>query len=1168
MLLYNTNFRRFYGLLTVQLILVGVFAGTTSLVQANSGTPPEYRYEGPPDGTSVVAGENTTLYAQGYSDLGLSWAWLSTNETGTWRNYTNLWSEWQASESNPIIDGDNVFGSGYVTEDSKILKVADSYYIFTSSGSTQSVMEIYMMNSFSLAGPWSLMNNSSPIILRGTSGWDLSNLRVSSVMYYDGTYYLYYMGTDASGMQHIGVATTSDAEFPNGWTKYSGNPILSPTGIGWESRGIYSLDLERIGPAGNEWYGHYSATDQTGPGGGYWSIGICYGASPYGPFTRHTNNPILQRGIGQWDNLGLPRTDLVVVGNTIYGAFEAASTTSPWDFQVGEYSGEINGDILSVVFSKNPNNPIIAGDAGSATQSANPCWWYENETRYMLAGGGIPSPYRWRYIDLFASSLAKQHGSPLEMHDVAHSWTWSNFTWSSSGVPPGTTIQWMIYFVDTEGNVNSTAIHSFAVEAPEYDFVDLDTSDVDDSTSKGTHSNFLYEKACNSNYDTLTEEMVGDFGSMSYRKNLTINHNYVDGDQTNFPILIDLYETDLHSKVQTSGNDIAFTDSIGSKLDHEIEYFNRNYNETHAHLVAWIRANLSATLDTTICMIYGNPTVGSQENPPGVWDGNYQGVWHLSEDASGIGTTDLYKDSTLNNNDGDDQVSATGKAGRIDGGQEFDGANDYIKVDGSPGLGLDDNALLEAWIQPSLLSGYQVILRKAPNNGLMDFPEENYGVFLHGDEIYFEFYSGGTYRYHETTSANLQTGNWYYLVVVYDNVNDRVRIYLNGNNILDQAQTNALVDYADTHLRIGDRYVDNGQHFHGYIDEVRISNATRSASWTNTTYQNTHSMLNFLSIGSEELPTSPANCVLDLEIQWTNVNYTRTYEELCIKTGVFSGSEDIQVRIWNSTGKSWHWLMNLTANQANNASIISYLTESTLTIQFLGGIEAGDTNQDSWDIGCSLIRTWSYQPILSLNPASRVCRMYGETYEIRVDAANASSAEDFRFEIHYNSTLLNIIAISWNAWSSGTYTVDEVNGIVSGYTLGGPISADTTLVTLTFNATFHRMWKSLPDWVNNQSGAVYVQWANLSYASGPDLGYVRGGLNQINVGPDVAYTYCPIRGDLNNDGTVDIFDIAQIALHYNQEDPEYNLVYDPIVDIFDVVTVATNFGTTYVPPSP
>jgi len=101
------------------------------------------------------------------------------------------------------------------------------------------------------------------------------------------------------------------------------------------------------------------------------------------------------------------------------------------------------------------------------------------------------------------------------------------------------------------------------------------------------------------------------------------------------------------------------------------------------------------------------------------------------------------------------------------------------------------------------------------------------------------------------------------------------------------------------------------------------------------------------------------NYELDLEIQWTNANYTRTNEELCVKTGTFSGSEDIQVKVWNETGSSWHWIMNLTASQWNNVSITSYLTSSTFTVQFLGGTETGDTTQDNWNIDATLLHVWT-----------------------------------------------------------------------------------------------------------------------------------------------------------------------------------------------------------------
>jgi hypothetical protein len=110
---------------------------------------------------------------------------------------------------------------------------------------------------------------------------------------------------------------------------------------------------------------------------------------------------------------------------------------------------------------------------------------------------------------------------------------------------------------------------------------------------------------------------------------------------------------------------------------------------------------------------------------------------------------------------------------------------------------------------------------------------------------------------------------------------------------------------------------------------------------------------------------------LNLEVQWTNADYTRTNAELCIKTGTFTGSENIQARVWNNTGSSWHWVMNLTANQWNNVTIMPYLASSIFTIQFLGGTETGDSSEDSWNIEATILHVWTddatYDYVLIIN---------------------------------------------------------------------------------------------------------------------------------------------------------------------------------------------------------
>jgi hypothetical protein len=208
----------------------------------------------------------------------------------------------------------------------------------------------------------------------------------------------------------------------------------------------------------------------------------------------------------------------------------------------------------------------------------------------------------------------------------------------------------------------------------------------------------------------------------------------------------------------------------------------------------------------------------------------------------------------------------------------------------------------------------------------------------------------------------------------------------------------------------------------------------------------------------------------------------------------------------------------------------------------------------------------TFTPGLITYPESEICRKFGETFTVKINVTNARGAEDFRFEIHYNATLLDVASISWDAWGSGTYTVDEVNGILTGYTTGDSISGDATLLTITFNATYYHLWKDesqVLNWKNDQTGTVIVQKANLSYPGSLDLRYERGGIDEIDVGPDYAYIFSPIQGDIDNNGNVEIFDLRTIAALYGTVNTTYDLTGDGFIDIFDLVVIARNFSFTY-----
>ncbi|MHA2298336.1 MAG: DUF2341 domain-containing protein [Candidatus Hodarchaeales archaeon] len=180
-----------------------------------------------------------------------------------------------------------------------------------------------------------------------------------------------------------------------------------------------------------------------------------------------------------------------------------------------------------------------------------------------------------------------------------------------------------------------------------------------------------------------------------YRKNLTIDNTKVDANLDDFPVLIDLIDSDLKSDAQVSGGDIFFTDSDGNKLDHEIEIYQRHYSSSQVRLVAWVKVNLSSSQNTVISMFYGNPTAVNQENPTNVWESNFRGVWHLEESSSGL--VGEFLDSTSYGNGGQGgegnstcfPVQVTGKIGN---GQDFDGDDDIIGMGNTPSYHLDRGA--------------------------------------------------------------------------------------------------------------------------------------------------------------------------------------------------------------------------------------------------------------------------------------------------------------------------------------------------------------------------------------------------------------------------------------------------------------------------------------------
>jgi hypothetical protein len=340
-----------------------------------------------------------------------------------------------------------------------------------------------------------------------------------------------------------------------------------------------------------------------------------------------------------------------------------------------------------------------------------------------------------------------------------------------------------------------------------------------------------------------------------YRKQVKIDHTQVTADLTNFPLLINLTDTDLASKAQSNGYDIAFADNNGNKLSHEIE----SYSSTSGRLVAWVKTNLSHTTDTILYMYYGNPTAPNQQDKNGVWDSNYKMVQHLSE------TSGTHYDSTANGkNAAPNGGVSQGIAGKIDGADSFAGdAHQYLDV----GSISASDWTISFWAN------------SRDTNAIVIYPiglgPDQTGIGMGGWYFqvnqHFYFYDG----------TNLVLGGptviintWYYVVVTKSGTT--YTIYVNGVSNASGTISNVGI----TDLTIGLRAV-GAFPFNGIIDEVRVSGVARSSDLISTEYNNQQAPSSFYSVGSEEInqfpPTasnpSPGDGAIEVSTSLTKLSF-------------------------------------------------------------------------------------------------------------------------------------------------------------------------------------------------------------------------------------------------------------------------------------------------------
>jgi len=329
---------------------------------------------------------------------------------------------------------------------------------------------------------------------------------------------------------------------------------------------------------------------------------------------------------------------------------------------------------------------------------------------------------------------------------------------------------------------------------------------------------------------------------------LSIDHNQVPSNQSNFPVLVNFTDSNFATvpnggKVQnSSGFDIGFyaDNNAATKLSWEME----RYTATSGEVVAWVKLpTVSSTApNTTFYVFYDDSTISTdQSNPTDVWSNNYLNVYHLKD-----GSTLSVADSLVNANGTNHGATAT--TGQVDGGAGFVSASSQY-IDIARGVTVSLPALTwEAWVNAtSFPNAYNTIV--GFSNAL---PLFSIMYVKSTGKLALYQSATATVDYDGTGTNTLSVSTWYHIVMTYDSTNGLIG-YLNGSQDgTAGANGNGQNFSASSGCDIGQDAHNAGRFWNGSLDEIRLSTVARSADWITATYNSHKPSSTFIGKGGQQ----------------------------------------------------------------------------------------------------------------------------------------------------------------------------------------------------------------------------------------------------------------------------------------------------------------------------
>jgi hypothetical protein len=287
-------------------------------------------------------------------------------------------------------------------------------------------------------------------------------------------------------------------------------------------------------------------------------------------------------------------------------------------------------------------------------------------------------------------------------------------------------------------------------------------------------------------------------------------------------------------------------------------------------------------------------------------------------------------------------------AGKIDGADVFDGRNDYVEVNNVPvNTQSGKNTTVEFWMN----------WKGSNSDSEMPFGwNTTYDLWLYDDCFGFNTGEGNILGVNHTNLGLNLANRWVYVVAkFYNGVPSSANnaFYIDGLErtlINCRGTTTKDVNVTSTFF-ISGWGVNSGYKFNGTIDEVRISNVSRSASWINASYLSQSD--EFVTYGSEESITYN-----------TKGNFTTDTKDATITT--------IWINITTNTTIPTGTGLSVQVGTSSDNSAYTWGNNHTLT----GGIET--TTLSVTDNRYAKIRFWFNTSNTSITPTLHDFTLRGE----------------------------------------------------------------------------------------------------------------------------------------------------------------------------------------------